>query len=151
MGLMYMASWTGSMAQVFFHSLQPIDGCSFTFSVNLIQTSMEALLLLSLELPSMHWNWNEGQGAPLSDNQYGGLELILPSMDLPLPMFFSILFVAAIQINRYTVRLAWRKGGHDPLWPTHSSATSRDKTYIAWNEQLKEICYEFVIHYVCTL
>ena len=47
------------------------------------------------------------------NNQYGGLELILPSMDPPLPMFFLVLFVTAIQINRYTVRLAWRKGAMD--------------------------------------
>jgi len=84
------------MAQVLFHSLHAIDDYSFTLSVSLVKTSTEALLLLSLELPSII-EIGERRGAPLSSNQYGVLELTLPSMDLPLPMlFFSILLVTAI-------------------------------------------------------
>ena len=57
--------------------------------------TQQLLLLLSLELPSMHRNWR-GRGAPLSGNQYRVIELTLSSMDPSLLiLFFSILLVTA--------------------------------------------------------
>ena len=147
MGLMYMASWTSSMAHVFFHSLQPINGCSFIFSVSLVQTSTEVLLLLSLELPSMHINWNEEQGAPLYEQPIWRAWAHSPFHGSATShVLLSIVCYSNSDKQIYS-EASMEKGGHDPLWPTHSSATGRDKTYnLKWTIKRNLL---WVLHSLC--
>ena len=46
-----------------------------------------------------------------------------------LMLFFSIFYIISCNSSdkqRYAMKLAWRKGGHSPLWPTCSSASDQE-------------------------
>ena len=104
------------MIQVLFQSLQPIDNCSFTLSVGLVQTSTEVLLLLSLELPSMHKNWRGVRCSLIR-------QLVCESLLLlPWVRHFDVVLLYIVSCSSSGKQICsettMEEGGHGPLWLT---------------------------------